>query len=431
MPITATDEGLFARVAKTAVLFGLPELRVTNEFLNEAVTVLRSVDERTPLRELQRMLLDQITHVERLKGDLQRSLKRAGHPLKERQLTADAMRAEPSLARLAGLRHAVWALRRFGDSIALRLLGYDRFYVEVPASGQHPGESSAKEGTPAEISSFEDAWAAGSEAILHAVTTCLRIGDVSVRGPQGWMPVEVKSDPRRRSRRSQAARLRKTRAFLRSGVDRSGEMPIARFDFQTPLEHHLALIGPALRHATQRGAAGARLEDYGNALAVDIRALNGLSREEGVARIEAAWSEVAITGSDLVIRAWSADRHRSTQHGMPYTSYPFDPDICAALACGYLSLTVNIDVRRLAQRLTDAGFRTEILLPESETAWFRLHRGPDVVTVPEGIGERILYEALTPSTLIASLHELLASPRPVAMPMRIVPLFAGESATWR
>ncbi len=394
------------------------------------MTAVRSASSLAVLHGYQLDLLREIEQLERYKGECQRALKRVGAWVKEGQVSAEDIRAQPALAELLALRRSIWALRRLGDSIALRLLGYDRFYVHVVGLGQHSGESSSKAGTAAEVRVFEDAWNRGEPAILHAVTTTLRLGDVSVRGPAGWLPVEVKSDARRRPRGAQAARLRRTAAFLRTGIDTSGPVAVARYDFATTFRHHLPLFADILSRAIEAGAAGVQLEDYGNALAIDVRTLSRLPVDEGARRIEAAQQQIALETSDVSVRAWSDDRQRATQFGVPYTSYPFPPDICAALSCAFLSLTVILDLRRIALHLERAGFRTEVVAHRGAD-WFRVHRGRDSVGIPEGIGERLLYEAMQPAALVDALEEMVArTGSEVRTVGRIVPLFAREDEVW-
>jgi hypothetical protein len=434
MPIVASTDDLVAQAMKAAALLNGREVAVTVKFLADGITAVRAANPRTELRLLQRHLLEQIAYVETLKGEAQRLLKQRRPSIKEDQISAADLKADPALVELLGLRRAIWALRRLGDSIALRLLEHDRFYVHVVGVGPHPGEVITKTGTAAEIARFEAEWDAGREAILHAVTSGLRLGDVSSRGADGWMPIEVKSDPRRRrGGGGQAARLKRAVAFLRSGIDTSTAPPVVRCDFRTPFRHFLPVVADALDEATRRGAASRRLDDFGNVLAIDVRALGALTRDEGGRRIEEAWERVALVPLDppMTVRAWSGTKQRLSQFGVPYSSYPFAPEICAALAVGYLSLTTVIDVRRIERRLTEAGFETTTILSETTSAWFRIRRGTQWLTVPEEIGERLLYEGMAPSSLEEALEELMSSPpAPGLDHCRIVPLFSGESAVW-
>lgn len=187
-----------------------------------------------------------------------------------------------------------------------------------------------------------------------------------------------------------------------------------------------------LQEAMRAGVAARRLDDYGNALAIDVEALDRLAPGTGGKLIEAAWRSVVLTPIEpaITVRAWSDKKQRGSQFGTPYTSYPFDPEICARLACGYLSMTVHVDVRRVAEHLTAAGFQTEVLLSPEDSTWFRVRRGNEWITVPDAIGERILYEAMQPESLVEALEAMLAAGPPIRSPLRVVPLFANEHEIW-
>src|SRR5438876_7913455 len=109
MPVVASDAELMNRAAKTAALLGRPEVIATARFLEDAISSVRNAQTDDEVRDQQRHLLEQIVHIEILKGDLQRRLKRSGHRrLKDAQLTAEGIRADPLSAQLVGLRRAIW-----------------------------------------------------------------------------------------------------------------------------------------------------------------------------------------------------------------------------------------------------------------------------------------------------------------------------------
>ena len=73
----------------------------------------------------------------------------------------------------------------------------------------------------------------------------------------------------------------------------------------------------------------------------------------------------------MTIRAWTGEKQRSSQFGMPFPSYPFAPGTCAALAVGTLSATIVLDLRQIARRIEEAGCRCEVLVSPTEERPFR------------------------------------------------------------
>ena len=101
--------------------------------------------------------------------------------------------------------------RCVGDALAWRVFGFQRRNIIALCPNEPPGVMAGKKGLDAELERVEQAWKEdGQFAILHDLTNCLRIGDVTVFGDHGSPEtIEIKSDPQRRSpaqrRRIQAA----------------------------------------------------------------------------------------------------------------------------------------------------------------------------------------------------------------------------------
>ena len=85
--------------------------------------------------------------------------------------------------------------RCVGDALAWRVFDFQRKQIIALCQNAPPGVMAGKKGLAAELDLVEQARAAGQFAILHDLTNCLRIGDVTVFGNDGsFETIEVKTD---------------------------------------------------------------------------------------------------------------------------------------------------------------------------------------------------------------------------------------------
>ncbi len=87
-------------------------------------------------------------------------------------------------------------LRAVGDGLAWRVSGYDRRYVIALSSNAATGTMAGNSGLPRELGAAAAMRATGSFGLLHDLTNCLRIGDISEFRPDGSkLLYEIKSSP--------------------------------------------------------------------------------------------------------------------------------------------------------------------------------------------------------------------------------------------
>jgi hypothetical protein len=135
-----------------------------------------------------------------------------------------------------------------------RVFGFERGNILALCQNAPPGVTAGKQGLAAEVARVDRAdLEDGRFAILHDLTNCLRIGDVTVFGNDGsFETVEVKSDPGRRSP-AQLRRIKAARDAIRNGGPLPGTDPMQRLhDLDIPFKTHLDL----LRTGTERAARG-------------------------------------------------------------------------------------------------------------------------------------------------------------------------------
>ena len=86
-------------------------------------------------------------------------------------------------------------LRCVGDALAWRGFGFERRYILALCRNEPPGVMAGKAGLAAERARVDQAWKEdGKFAILHDLTNCLRIGDVTVFGDGPPETIEINLD---------------------------------------------------------------------------------------------------------------------------------------------------------------------------------------------------------------------------------------------
>lgn len=323
----------------------------------------RAVASAEDLHVLQQQLLGVILDLEERYYTVRRSLKRSDLAVKLGQVLPEQLRDTPALAEFFALQRAIWCARRLGDSVAWKALGYDRFYFETVGLGQFQGLMWGKAGSPAEIGAFEAAWAAGTPALLHGLTTVLRTGDISVRTTQGWVPQEIKNSPTKTGSSRQKAVMRARRELLATGAGTKDGRRLIRAPSTVPFTHDLPVYAGAIERARATGAGGALIEPRGNVLALHAPTLTELPPAEAMVRVETATAANALRpfgDPPFVVRGWSEDKEANSQFGMPYTSYPFLAERLSAsiqrdsTCLGHSSRGADKCPRR---RITDSGGR--------------------------------------------------------------------------
>lgn len=107
-------------------------------------------------------------------------------------------------------------LRAVGDALAWRVFDYQRNFIVVLSRNEPPGPISGMAGLVAERDAIHEVWRTdGHVAILHDLTSCLRIGDITIFQPGQVVVREIKTNARRRTR-AQEQRILEACEALRS-----------------------------------------------------------------------------------------------------------------------------------------------------------------------------------------------------------------------
>lgn len=424
-----------------------PAQRVNVKRIAELITWMRSCDKPGDYYEFQRHLFGDIYLIEERRAQCSRIIKRlrVGKPL-----PVDAPSPPPygnanalESWELEGYVYTRLArqLRVVGDGLAWRVFGYDRRMILALSRNSSPGPMYDKDGLPYELGRVEDLWnQKGHFALLHDLTNCLRIADITEFVPDGGPLLhEVKAT--RREDKEQLRRMQRAVAAINSGGPLPGPRQETRLvELTEPYVTNLRQLDDLIQLAKRHGTRGMKLTQ-GRAIVatslVGAAARWNDNPEWGMHAIDSARlraiERAGIARATHHICGVSADTASRSPIMVPWSIYPFDPQDCAHLICDLVIFEVVLSVDSLAESLQSEGLTVEVFLPQShgdligDTNILRIHlRDRSLTLHPDGLS-LLLYELVEPKTWAAGMREVLELSEPPGEPALT---FASEADCW-
>jgi hypothetical protein len=333
-------------------------------------------------------------------------------------------------------------LRSVGDALAWRVYRFDRRCMLVLSRNEAPGPMAPKQGLGSELGKVDEIWKErGHFALLHDLTSCLRIGDLTEFRPDLRVVLEVKSRAGARDSRQQA---RMTAAM--EAINNGGPLPGCDerlIDVDVNFRTHLAKLNDAVTIAAERGecamkvpggraltaanlitmASSPRFPDLTDWLPLLDRQRATVLRRAG---IENVTNHLSRKSTDWAARSAVA---------VPYGVYPLEPGACADMICDFAVVEFIMAPDELLRRAERLGFETEPLLPQSgdgtlapSQPLFRLRRGDRALVVRAPMCHQFLGELLDIDVFLSSIVALLDRPK---LPSSPLVTFRNEAAVWR
>ncbi|WP_328475762.1 hypothetical protein OHS71_00915 [Streptomyces sp. NBC_00377] len=230
-----------------------------------------------------------------------------------------------------------------------------------------------KAGLPAELEHFERACKEdGAFALLHDLTNCLRIGDMTVwDGVHPPRTQEIKTNPKN-SRSVQLRRINQARAAVLEGVPLPGDNASELlYDLDLPLRTHLDVLRDALERAATDGIYATPVPGSRALFVVDQYACSeqGMSSEQFNERhqhaVEGALQRAGIAAGreDHNIYVTSLDSTARDPLRVPWANYPLHPVTCARLIGDYAVATVETSGPVLTRLLQATGLDARWVRP--------------------------------------------------------------------
>lgn len=344
--------------------------------------------------------------------------------------------------------------RSVGDALVWRAFNRDRRYILALCRNPPPGIMEGKVGLEAELETVERHWRDdGRFALMHDLTNCLRIGDITVWQDDGPHTYEIKTKDRYRSR-AQEQRIETAYEAIRTGSALPGDNPDERLhDIGTPLRTHMELLQTATQRAATDGIFAAKVPGSRALIAVDLHGVisQGWTREEFGQRLARQWNAArrrARIGDqlDLNMHATSLDSVSRDPLRVPWGIYPIHPVAAARLIGDVMTLTVETSGPSLAADLTARGIPAQWVRPpgtgelvagevvmemHSQAEW-RASNGltatlSRTLQVRPSEMDRYLIELMDQDCWAAGIRHLLLSPDTSDRPW---PVFRDEGQTW-
>jgi hypothetical protein len=267
-------------------------------------------------------------------------------------------------------------LKCVGDALAWRVFGFQRKHIIALCQNAAPGAFVGKTGRAAELARVEQAYREdGKFAILHDLTNCLRIGDVTIFGNDGtFKTIEVKTNPSRTS----PAQNRRVKAAAAAAVGDNAPLPgkdrrARLYEIDLPYQARLDVLRLGTERAARDGIFTAKLPGARALLVTDIygyTASNWTGDEWPDAadrKLTAALCRAGI-GDDRQwhVVATSLDSVSRYPARIPFAAYPLHPVACARIIGDYSIFHVETSGPALADSLRRAGIDARWVLPTAQ-----------------------------------------------------------------
>jgi hypothetical protein len=335
-------------------------------------------------------------------------------------------------------------LRTVGDGLAWRCFNYDRRAILALACSESAGPIYGKEGLNSELGVVEELRKhRGHFGLLHDLTNCLRIADVTEFSDGGAQLLEVKKTGR--TDKKQIARMEQAVNAVMNGGDLPGDLPDLRLvQLKQPHVTDLDQLADLIQISKKRGVRGMKLAGG--------RAVIGASMTDAIRRwgnnVQAMNRVAASARRGAIRRAGVGDVRRTLHHVSgtsvdtasrsafvaPWSIYPLAPADCAGLICDFVGFETVISVEGLQSSLAKVGLDSDVLLPfengvmADDLEVLRARRGKKALIVRASTLNMLIYELLQPDAWAQGIHELLSSRD---APAESVAVFADETRSWR
>ncbi|MFD7334929.1 hypothetical protein ACFV98_02850 [Streptomyces violascens] len=335
-------------------------------------------------------------------------------------------------------------LRSVGDALAWHAFRFHRPFILALCRNDPPGPMYGKVGLQAELDYVERAFKEdGSFALLHDLTNCLRIGDITVwDGIRAPRTEEIKTNPKNR-RSAQIRRMNQANAAVLHGGPLPGDNASQLLhDLDLPLRTHLDDLREAMNCAATEGVYATALPGSRYLSIVDQfgcvqQELSSAQFNERLQQATGAALRRAGIASDREsrnIHATSLDITARNPLRVPWANYPLHPVACARLIGDYAVMTVETSGPALAQLLQVSGLDARWVHPPGKAdlkpgdVVMEIHAqdGLRAVPLPGGLTmtpgwvlqmcrselDRYLIELVQPGSWVAGIKHVLAARQP-------------------
>jgi len=368
-------------------------LRVAGAFMNYGV-----------LKRAQEELLNQIIGTEdyirklrgrrkEINGERKGLLKRKGLDSKSKKRLKQLEQMQRLNRQKEGLlKERLTLLRRLGDTIAWYAYGFDRHAIlTLYTSDRKPASITGRTTLDQERIFIDAINNKGDDyfALMHDLTHCLSIADLTIFYPRGYQVIELKIHRGRKRAIRRDDRTKRQETLLKQihEYEISGESEelvpgflVKRLKIQVPDKYEWKLMERLLKRAMLDGYAVESIEGI-----LAYAAFDPDLCEEVIERVVPLIHE---EGQTLTCRSLDRHMHANTAHLLPLFAFDIHPLPILDLLAGNLVLMTFLNIHRLLTRLRESGVRV-----------------PTDIGIQDEFVDRILLEGLSLDTFVAQCVE--------------------------
>lgn len=404
--------------------------------------LLRTAKTLDDLDQLQRRLFAFIYVVEEQRANCSRVLKRLAHgetiPKDAKPLrgSGSGRLAATWEAEELACERATRQYRSVGDAMAWTLSGFRRRYILALSRNEPAGPMADKAGLPMELGTVEALWETRHHfGLLHDLTNCLRIGDISEFTDGGGIIIhEVKASPGRKK----PVQFRRMEAAIR-GADGVGPLPgstATLVSVSVPYRTEARRLADLARLTVERGVQGMPIPGRRAVVGVDLEVAHRLQPDQS--RLQRRWDEeferaqkragIAKGSGRLFFDALDSVGQAPTLP--PWGIYPISTVHAARLAADLMMFKAVVSLEALSEALAAEGLDAKWdLPPDGSEPRLSIIRGNRRLTVNSMYSalQELLVELVDVPTWTAAIRELLSRQD---VPQNAVIVFQNEHKAW-
>jgi hypothetical protein len=423
-----------------------PAQRANVVSIERLIGLLRECEEWSDLYEFQKYLFKELHQVEERRAECSRIVKRLqrGEKLPKHSPAApakgDSSQAETWRVEAYVFERLARQLRTVGDAMAWMSFNYDRRVMVAMSFNASAGPMYGKEGLRHELGRVEELWKDKRFGLLHDVTNCIRIADITEFSLDGKAFFrEMKKSAK--IPRAQKERLQTAINAVNDGGPFSSDRPTSGFvELTEPYITNLKALDDLIQLSKKHGCRGMKLLPGRAVVASSLLRTHELwgdmpDKYKSIfdSTRQSAIRRAKIDTDKHHLRASSADTASRSVSLPPMSIYPFAAKDCAALICDLIVFEAILSAESLVDVLAEVGLRAEVVLPpksqimSEEEKVLEIWLGDRRLTVHAPGLNLLLYEFLDPRTWARGIHESLTRS---VIPGEPALIFAHEAPTW-
>ncbi len=332
-------------------------------------------------------------------------------------------------------------LRSVGDGLAWKAFEYDRRPIYALSRNEGSGPIVGKAGLQYELGTVEALWNDEQHfGLLHDLTTCLRISDITEFNGNRRIVHEVKTKPGRtvatQKARAQTAIDAIAEGGPLPGTDEDTRLTVVNAKFRSDLRQ----MRDVIRLSRERGVQGMRLPEGRMVFASSLFDVLRLHHQDIGAAVDVrqdAWDaairRAQIGSAKIHLKGTSSDRAGRSPIAAPMSIFPLSAADPAALICDRVTIQLVMSSDVLVSLLEERGLTAEFQPysahtdPHIDTEVLQVRRGSQCVGVTRVGLDPLLFEAMRPSAWCEGIADLLNLPKPPRHPALV---WSNDTRWW-